>query len=78
MNAEAIIAQLRKELEAERTARQAAEAELEKLKKGSIDMMKYVTNLQRKKHDEELEQLRQELKTARAHAKESEKRLQRK
>ena len=43
----------------EEKRRAEIEAELENLKKGSIAMMKYVTNLQRKKHDEELESLRE-------------------
>ncbi len=43
----------------EEKRRAEIEAELENLKKGSIAMMKYVTNLQRKKHDEELESLKE-------------------
>ncbi len=43
----------------EEKRRAEIEAELENLKKGSIAMMKYVTNLQRKKHDEELDSLRE-------------------
>lgn len=42
----------------EEKRRAEIEAELENLKKGSIAMMKYVTNLQRKKHDEEIDSLK--------------------
>ncbi|HEX9708360.1 MAG TPA: ATPase domain-containing protein [Candidatus Thermoplasmatota archaeon] len=43
----------------EEKRRAEIESELENLKKGSIAMMKYVTNLQRKKHDEEIESLKE-------------------
>lgn len=46
----------------EEKRRSEIEAELENLKKGSIAMMKYVTNLQRKKHDEELEGLKESVR----------------
>lgn len=46
----------------EEKRRAEIEAELENLKKGSIAMMKYVTNLQRKKHDEELESLKETIR----------------
>ncbi len=43
----------------EEKRRAEIESELENLKKGSIAMMKYVTNLQRRKHDEEVESLKE-------------------
>jgi KaiC/GvpD/RAD55 family RecA-like ATPase len=46
----------------EEKRRAEIESELENLKKGSIAMMKYVTNLQRKKHDEEIESLKESLR----------------
>ena len=62
--ANAMIKRLRQVIEDEREGRAAADRELENLKKGSIAMMKYVTNLQRKKHDEELESLKDSLRAA--------------
>ena len=55
------VRQLRARLAEETRRRETAEAELEALKKGSVAMMKYVSNLQRKKHDEELEFMKQEV-----------------
>jgi KaiC/GvpD/RAD55 family RecA-like ATPase len=46
----------------EEKRRAEIEAELENLKKGSIAMMKYVTNLQRKKHDEEMESMKETIR----------------
>jgi hypothetical protein len=65
-DAEGVIRDLRALLAEEVKRREAAEAELAKLKEGSITMMKYVTNLQRKKHDEELQEMKQENKDLRA------------
>lgn len=41
-------------VQVERRAREAAEGELENLKRGSQNMIRYVSSLQRKKHDEEI------------------------
>ncbi len=64
--ANATLKRLGAELNAERSGREEAEAELENLKKGSIAMAKYVTNLQRKKHDEELADLQEQLRASEA------------
>jgi hypothetical protein len=63
--ANATLRALRDELRWEQRRRGEVEAELENLKKGSVAMMKYVTNLQRKKHDEEVEDLKRLLRERR-------------
>lgn len=63
--ANATIKRLHKVIDEERERHAATQTELENLKKGSIAMMKYATNLQRKKHDMELETLKESLREAR-------------
>jgi hypothetical protein len=62
--ANATIKRLRRVIDDEHERHSATQAELENLKKGSIAMMKYVTSLQRKKHDEELDSLKERVREA--------------
>lgn len=70
--ANAALKRLGAELNAERSRREETEAELENLKKGSTAMTKYVTNLQHKKHDEELADLQSQLRASEAKRRELE------
>jgi chromosome segregation ATPase len=60
-DANATLKALRDELRWEQRRRGEVEAELDNLKKGAVAMMKYVTDLQRKKHEEEVEDLKRRL-----------------
>lgn len=58
---EARLERAQEDLRSEVRARESAEAEVESLKKGAQNMIKYVSGLQRKKHEEEVRFLTEQL-----------------